>query len=52
MKCVVNQTIYDQIKKGESLEAIKAYVKEKYNLTIEIAALRRRLRHLTLDFPS
>lgn len=43
MNCVVDQSIFEHTSQGKSLQALKSYLKKKYNLKIDEAILKKRL---------
>lgn len=52
MNCVINDSISDNLKKGKKLEVIRRYIEMKYNTSIDLQALKARIKamNLKLDY--
>jgi hypothetical protein len=52
MNCVINNSIVDNIKKGRQLEVIRRYIQMKYRTSMDMRALKERVKllNLKLDF--
>lgn len=52
MNCVINSSIVDNIKKGRKLEVIRRYIQMKYRTSMDMRALKERVKllNLKLDF--
>ena len=52
MNCVINNSIVESIKKGRKLEVIRRYIEMKYRTSMDMQALRERVKllNLKLDF--
>lgn len=52
MNCVINNSIVDNIKKGRKLEVIRRYIQMKYRTSMDMRALKERVKllNLKLDF--
>jgi hypothetical protein len=52
MNCVINNSIVDNIKKGRTLEVIRRYIQMKYRTSMDMRALKERVKllNLKLDF--
>ena len=46
MECVINQTLKDFIRKGKKPEAVREYIAKRYNISIGMEALKRRIQML------
>ncbi len=52
MNCVINNSIVDNIKKGRKLEVIRRYIQMKYRTSMDMQALKERVKllNMKLDF--
>jgi hypothetical protein len=52
MNCVINNSIVDNIEKGRRLEVIRRYIQMKYRTSMDMRALKERVKmlNLKLDF--
>lgn len=50
MKCVINNSISDNLKKGKKLEVIRRYIEMKYHTSIDLQALKARIKAMNLTF--
>jgi hypothetical protein len=44
MNCIIDNTLIKALQKGLKLEAVRRYIRMKYGISIEQAALKRRLQ--------
>lgn len=47
---IINNAIKTHADKGQRLDAIKNYIKKRYNIVIDNKALQERLRSMKIDF--
>jgi len=50
MMDIINNAIKAHADKGQRLEAIKNYIKKRYNIVIDNKALQERLRSMKIGF--
>lgn len=50
MKCAIDNTIDRSVKRGKKLDVISRYLRLKYRVTIEKAALLERLRSIGIKY--
>ena len=50
MNCVINNLIDHYAKQGRKLEAIKRYLKMRYNINIDKNALKERIRMIKFRY--
>lgn len=52
MNCVINNSIIDHIRKGKKLDVIRRYIEMKYRISIDMEALKERIKlmNLKLDY--
>lgn len=50
MNDIINKAIKAYAGKGQRLDAIKKFIKERYNIVIDNKALQERLRSIKLDY--
>jgi hypothetical protein len=50
MNDLINRVLMTNIRKGETLDAIKRYIKKRYNIVIDNKALKERLRSIRFDY--
>jgi hypothetical protein len=51
MICVINTVLYEWMRRGESLDKVRDYLKNRYQITIDKKCLKRRMKNLKLEFP-
>ena len=48
MNCVINNSIVDNLKKGKKIEVIRRYIEMKYHTSIDLQALKERIKLLNV----
>lgn len=48
MNCVINNSISDNLRKGQKLDVIRQYIETKYNVNIDLETLKERIRLMNL----
>ncbi len=51
MNCLIDQAIDENIRRGQTLEAIKTYIKDRYHVTIDMSLIKRRIQALKVEVP-
>ncbi len=52
MNCLIDQAIDESLRRGQTLDAIKAYIKDRYHVTIDLSLIKRRIRALKEEVPA
>ncbi|WP_176723313.1 hypothetical protein [Roseivirga misakiensis] len=50
MNCLINETADRYLRKGRKIEVISRYIRLKYRISIENAALAKRLQLMNLNY--
>jgi hypothetical protein len=50
MKDVINNTVETNLKKGRKLEVIRRYIRLKYRISIDLPALKERMRQNNMPY--
>ena len=50
MNDIINNSIDYYIKKGKNIEVIRRFIRLKYRISIDSAALHQRIKHLRLNY--
>ncbi len=48
MNCVINNSITDNLRKGKKIEVIRRYIQMKYGISIDVVALKERIKSMNL----
>jgi hypothetical protein len=48
MDCLIDDTIQSFTRKGKTAEAIRKYIIKHYNITMDVASIKERLKKLNL----
>lgn len=50
MNCVINTIMHNHLHKGAKIEAIRRYLKMKYNISMSSQAIKERIRMLQMKY--
>lgn len=50
MNDIINKILMTNIKRGETLDTVKMYIKRRYNIVIDHKALKERLRMIKFNY--
>ncbi|MEM9329460.1 MAG: hypothetical protein AAGA85_27615 [Bacteroidota bacterium] len=51
MNCLIDQAIDENLRRGQTVEAIRAYIEDRYRVKIDLSLIRRRIKGLKLPMP-